>query len=122
MRNKFIIAFYLVCFNYSSLADYVATGQFEGTVCHGIGITWCESHTIAAVKGDDGKPYSLRKTFNEVTEYNGETCIIKTKQSGGALINGVINAAKQPDFLEKTESGDYKKLDVEYITFPCVKR
>lgn len=107
-----------------SYADYIVSGQIEGNVCHGIGIEWCELHKIAAVKGDDGRLYEPKTNYASVTEYKESSgrCWIKTKQTGGGLISWGVNAMKQPTFLEKTSSGEYKELDVEYLVFHCIKR
>jgi hypothetical protein len=107
-----------------SYADYIVTGQIEGNVCHGIGIEWCEFHKIAAVKGDDGRLYEPKLHYESVTEFKESSgrCWIKTKQTGGGIISWGINAIKQPVFLERNSSGEYKELDVEYLVFKCVKR
>lgn len=107
-----------------SWAAYVATGPIEGNVCWGIGIEVCGLHKVAAVKGDDGRLFEVSTKYDSVTEYKESSgrCWIKTKSSGGGLFSWGINAIKQPTFLEITDSGKYKELDVEYLTFKCVKR
>lgn len=124
MRKALFLALCIGCFHSAAWAKYVATGPIEGNVCHGFGIEWCKFHKIAAVRGDGGRPYEVKTTYDSVTEYN-ETkgrCWIETKSKGGGLLNWGVNAIKQPIFLEITPSRKYEELDVEYITFPCIKR
>lgn len=103
-------------------AEYIATGEFKGTVCHGIGIEWCSPHKLAAVKGDDGKLYELNTRYDSVTEHNGNSCIISTKSTAGGILSFAINMINQPVFYEKDSSGKLNELDVDYITFQCVER
>lgn len=114
----------LFCMCSPALAEYVATGPIEGNVCKGFGIEVCSTHTIVAVKGDDGRMYTVNRQFPSVTEYKEKTgrCWINTKAKGWGLISSAINAAKQPVFFERSPSGEYKELDVEYLTFKCAKR
>lgn len=122
MKIPFIALLIIACLPTNIFAAYEATGSFEGFVCKGFLIEQCKFHKIAAVKGDDGQLYSLKNTFESVGQYNKGTCSIKTKAKGGGLINWGINTLKQPVFFELSPDGQYKELDVEYITFPCVKQ
>lgn len=123
---KGLLGFTLIVFGFSAptMADYYATGPIEGNVCRGFVIEACGLHTIAAVKGDDDRLYEVQRRFASVTEHKESTgrCWIKTKVKGGGLLSWGVNAAKQPVFYERTSSGEYKELDVEYVTFKCVKR
>lgn len=104
-------------------ADYLVWGEIEGTVCWGIGIEVCSQKKLHAVKGKDGRLYTISDRFESVSEYN-ETkgrCWIRTKSTGGGLISWGINTAIQPEFYEKLPSGEFKKHDVEYVTFKCKK-
>lgn len=122
--NKSLAVAFAVAFSAPAWADYYATGPIEGNVCWGFGIEVCGLHTIAAVKGDDGRLYEVQRQFSSVTEYKESTgrCWIKTKAKGGGLLSWGINTITQPVFYERTSSGEHKELDVEYVTFKCVKR
>lgn len=105
-------------------AEYVATGPIKGNVCNGWGIQVCGLRDLEAVKGDDGRFHQILKTYATVSEFkeSSSRCLIKTKFSGLGLFSAGVNAAKQPVFLEKTSTGELRELDVDYITFKCIKR
>lgn len=105
-----------------AVAEYVATGPVEGQVCRGFVIEQCKFYQIDAVKGSDGRLYTMTDRFEKVDEYNSSKrrCWIRTKSTGWGLWSSAANAMLQPDFYRKAESG-YEKLDVEYLSFPCVK-
>lgn len=124
MRKALFLALCIGSFHSGAWAKYVVTGPIEGNVCHGFGIEWCGLHKIDAVRGDGGRPYKVKTTFDSVTKFN-ETkgrCWIVTKSKGGGLLNWGVNVIKQPIFLEMTPTRKYEELDVEYVTFPCLKR
>lgn len=122
--NRFSFAILMALISTSARADYFAVGPIEGNVCWGFGIEVCALHEISAVRGDDDRLYEVKRQFTSVTEYkeNSSRCWITTKSKGGGLISWGINAIKQPIFLERTSSSKYKELDVEYLTFKCVRR
>lgn len=122
-KTIILIAVYAVISVAPAWAEYVATGPIKGNVCRGIGIEVCGLHRVVAVKGDDGRLYEVSTRYDSVTEYKEGSgrCWIKTKSSGGGIFSWGVNAIKQPTFLEITD-GKYKELDVEYLTFRCVKR
>lgn len=124
MKKALFLALCIGCFHSASWAEYIATGPFEGNVCHGFGIEVCGLHKIAAVRGDDGRLYEVKTNYGSVTEYkeSKRRCWIKTKSKVGGFLSWGGNAIKQPVFLERTSSGEHEELDVEYITFPCIKR
>ncbi len=105
-------------------AEYVVTSQIRGNVCQWFGLGLCGFHNISAVKGSDGKLYSMATSFDHVSEYNQEkkTCWINTKSDGMGIISSAVNALAQPVFFEKTASGEYEKLDVEFLVFSCIER
>ena len=105
----------------SAVADYSVTGPITGAVCKGFGIKSCSFHKVEAVKGDDGRMHSVKTVFEHVSEYDKSKglCWVNTKSRGGGILSWGINAAIQPEFYEKTASGEYQRLDVDYITFPC---
>lgn len=124
MKKMLLLALCIGGVQSPSWAEYVATGSIDGNVCRGFGIEWCKFHQIAAVKGDGGRLYEIKTSFDSVTEYDESKrrCWIRTKSKAGGLISWGVNAIKQPVFLERTSSGKYEELDVEYVTFPCIKR
>ena len=105
-------------------AQFVATGPYKGTVCSGFIIESCGTHEISAVRGKDGKLYMLKTEHQAVDEYNEDKrrCHIRTKSKGAGWLSLGLNAVTQPVFLTKQPNGEYKELDVEYVSFPCVKK
>lgn len=111
-------------------SQYVVTGQIDGNVCWGFSlIKSCKLHKIDAIKGEDGKLYPMNSSYSAVSEYNGTTkrCWIQVKAMtgngmGSDAISVITNAvSSRPEFFEKVE-GRFEKIDVEYVTFPCVKQ
>ncbi len=119
---KSVVIVFLASLSSLSYADYYVTGKVEGNVCRGFGIEICGLKPIHAVKRD-GQMYEVAPSFKTVSEYkeSSKRCWIMTKNKGGGLISLGINAATQPDFYEKS-GGEYKKIDADYITFPCIQR
>lgn len=120
-----VVAFGIVSLTYGAAhAQYVATGPYKGTVCSGFIIQSCAIHEITAVKGKDGKLYTLKTEHQAVDEYNGDNkrCHIRTKSKGAGLLSVGVNAITQPVFLTKQAGGDYKELDIESVSFPCIKK
>lgn len=103
-------------------AKYIMTGPAEGQVC--VLSILCKFHPIAGVKGDDGRPHELMRTYPKVSDYNEskKRCWINTKSTGLGIFSFGINMFSQPVFLELANNGGFKEIDVEYITFPCIKR
>jgi hypothetical protein len=121
--GKNLVVFVFLFAPLCAVADYHVTGKIEGSVCSGFVIQSCSFKRVDAVKDSDGIMRYLTESFKSVTEYNKSKgrCWIKTKNTGGGFVSLGINALTQPDFYEKTPSG-LSKIDVEYITFPCVER
>lgn len=121
MRDLLAAALAMSAASIQCLADYRATGPFEGTVCKGIGIEICSQHDLVAVKGDDGKLYTISETFRNVTEYNKRSgkCTIQTGAASIGLIDMLRSSATSPTFYERSDAGEYVPLDVDYVTFPC---
>ena len=103
--------------------EYCATGSFEADVCRGFIIKACRLVKIDAVKGDDGKPYTINRCYRNVTDYSEgqKRCWIKTKSDNWGILSWGINAMSQPVFLHKGSSGAYEEVGAEYITFRCQK-
>ena len=93
----------------SAFADYIVTGKITGMECGMFGIK-CKIVNVDAVK-KDGQLYQLRGSYEKVSEYNKskKRCWIK---------QGFFS----DDHYEKQEDGTYKKVDLEYFTFPCIKQ
>lgn len=107
-----------------SYAEYIATGGMLGNVCSGFVIKSCEFKKLSAVKGDDGNLHELPKSFISVDEYQSRSnrCWIHTKDTRLGLISWGINAINQPAFYEKTKTGRYENIDVDYVVFQCEKK
>lgn len=127
-RSSLVIraaAFVIAILTYGTAdAQYVATGPYKGTVCSGFIIESCATHEIAAVKGKDGKLYALKTEHQSVDQHSEakKRCHIRTKSSGAGLLSVGVNAVIQPVFLAKQSNGEYKELDIEYLSFPCIKK
>ena len=91
------------------VADYIVTGKITGMECGMFGIK-CKIVNVDAVT-KDGQLYQLRGSYEKVSEYNKskKRCWIK---------QGFFS----DDHYEKQEDGTYKKVDLEYFTFPCIKQ
>ena len=124
IQFKFFTAIFVFCCSASCYADYLVTGPIEGNVCRGFGIQICGLKALDAVRGSDGQPHEILRNYDSVTEYNENSgrCTIKTKSSDLSIISWGINAIKQPVFLQRTDSGGWLELDVDYIRFKCIKR
>jgi hypothetical protein len=106
-----------------AVADYVATSPIEGNVCSGFILESCKFYRVSAVKGSDGQLHSINTRYDSVSEFDESKrrCWIHTKSKGGGLWSWGANMALQPEFYTTTESNEYEKIDVEYITFSCVQ-
>lgn len=91
-------------------AEYIRTGHAIGHESHGLVVKLHDQHIIAAVE-KDGKLYELNEVWGNVDKYNEST----------GICSQYINALKKPILLEKTEKG-YKRINADYVTFPCIKR
>ena len=102
-----------------SFADYYVTGQIQGANKKLLGLSFSIVNVDAVGKSDD--LYSLQKVYKKVSEYNKKKgrCWINTELG---QIGKVLNFFKNQSFFEKQSDGSYKKLNLEYITFPCVQR
>jgi hypothetical protein len=115
-------------------ARYNAKGEIIGYAHGSIGkffqaFITSSPRKIYAIKGEDGNIYEIERTYEDsVVEENATGCIVRTKisnDSSNLLINGIVaavNSYRQPVFLEKKEDGSYEELDVEYLSFKCIKK
>ena len=101
-------------------ADYIVTGKITGLECGMLGFK-CKTVNVDAVK-KDGQLYNLSERYEKVSEYDKykKRCWIRLK--GEYAVFNVIKGLFSDDFYEKQEDGAYKKVDIEYFTFPCIKQ
>lgn len=117
---KQMMIFITILIGVSAHAGYRVTGQVDGTVCSGFIIQHCTTKTVDAVRGEDGKLFEMTQHFQNVSEYRSERCTINVKSGRMNLIKRAAQAATTPDFYT-LKDGEYEKINVERITFPCVK-
>ena len=125
MHCRFVMGALLVLFmTPESHAEYCAVGKIDGNVCKGFVIESCKLVRIDAVYGDNGQLFTVKKCYSNVSEYSEGKgrCWINTKSKGGGALSWLLNVATQPKFLHKNENGEYEEIDVEYLTFKCVRR
>jgi len=100
-------------------ADYYVTGKIQGANKKLLGFA-TQIVSVDAV-GKPGDLYSLQMHYKKVSEYDKKKgrCWIYTELS---QVGKVLNFFKNQSFYQRKSDGSYKKLNLEYITFPCVKR
>ena len=100
-------------------ADYYVTGKIQGANKKLLGFA-TQIVSVDAV-GKPGDLYSLQMRYKKVSEYDKKKgrCWIYTELS---QVGKVLNFFKNQSFYQRKSDGSYKKLNLEYITFPCVKR
>ena len=119
-----LIVVLLILFYGSAKADFLATGKFKGLECSGFVIQACSNVSIDAV-GQNGKLFELKRVWPKVTEYNASQNICHIRMKGGSVFGfwgDVVGKASGPDFYTLTKSGDYKKVEIESLSFKCRKR
>ena len=110
-----------------ALADYIATGPFEGEECTSyVVFDRCKTHSVDAVEGDDGRLYTLQERYEDVSKHwvrkNGtQMCRIDVKaQRRTGLWDNVANLLlARPTFYTRTSDGRHEEVDVEYLMFKC---
>lgn len=103
-------------------ADYYVIGDITGGISKYFGFALTTTK-VDAVKGEDGKFYSLAMSYVNVDEYKekDKRCWINLKSK--SEIGRLISLFKSNDFYVKNTKGELSKIDnLEYITFPCVKK
>jgi hypothetical protein len=125
------VALALACSNStSSFGKYVASGQIEGVVCRSYLIfDACHDVQVDAVRGTDGKLYTVRDEFDSVDEYNegSSLCFVRIKHDNWfaamkAWINWfayIFGYDWQQTFLTKNSRGEFDRVDPEYLRFKC---
>ena len=112
MKKLFLYVFLVLIFSLyksSAFADYIVTGKITGMECGMLGFK-CKIVNVDAVK-KDGQLYRLSGRYEKVSEYN--------KSKNRCWIN---QGFFSDDYYTKQEDGTYKKVDIEYFTFPCIKQ
>ena len=113
----------------TALADYIAVGSFEGEECTSyLVLDVCDMRSVDAVKGDDGRLYSVRRRYPDVSKYwvrKKRTQMCRINLKGRRAIGLWDDAANllfgsSTKFYTKTSQG-YKKVDVEFLQFKCRK-
>ena len=119
MKKHFLIILVALFWCNVGVADYYVTGKIQGgeSKLLGFGLSIVDVHAVKI----DGEFYSLQKVYKKVSDYdsNQGRCWINTKLS---QIGKVLNLFRGHKFYEKMNDGTYRKLKLEYITFPCDKR
>ena len=114
---KIIIFIFLFFIPTTILADYFATGRFEGWHSSMMGMKTTLVNVDAVKKG--GKFYNLQTQYPRVSEYKKsmKRCWINFKTSGT-----VLDMFRGRSFYARQRDGSFKKLNLSSLTFPCVKR
>ena len=105
-----------------SVADYYVTGKITGWQESFMGFKVTETN-VDAVKGEDGRIYTLQQSYKKVDEYDSSQgrCWIYTKSHN--TIGKLIDLFTASTFYKKNADGSYAKIkNLSSITFPCVKR
>lgn len=98
------------------IAEYIATGVYEGEVCSGFVIKVCKLERLDAVKRG-GQFYHINKVWDKVDSYRDGRCWIRFGK--GSL--GILDRA--PDFYQYDKNQELQKVGkVSYVTFKCKKR
>lgn len=121
-RKALILSTLLVCAAPAS-AGYLAVGPIEGTVCEGLVIKSCSARTLSAVEGPNGNLHEITRYFESVDSVNSKgRCTIRIKKSGVSIVGSAMQAGMGPKFYEMNSSGRYSPVDVEYVSFNCVRQ
>ena len=112
---KIILIILVWLFSSSVFADYYVTGKITGGETKYFGFA-LKIVNVDAVK-KDGQFFTLRTRYNKVSEYDKykKRCWINFSKTSRFL-----NFFQGRSFYEIQEDGTYRKLKLEYITFPCV--
>ena len=122
MRLIIFIVSGMLLLSSGARADYYVRGDITGGSSKYFGFALTITK-VDAVKGQDGKLYSLAMSYANVDEYKekDKRCWINLKSK--SEIGKLIGLFKSNDFYVKNSKGELDKIDnLEYITFPCVKK
>ena len=122
MKKRFLIILVALLWCNVGFADYYVTGKITGWKESFMGFKVTETN-VDAVKGKDGRIYSLQQSYKKVDEYDSSKrrCWIYTKSRNS--IGKLIDLFTASTFYEKNTDGSYTKIkNLSSITFPCDKR
>lgn len=98
------------------MADYIASGPYEGEVCAGFVIKKCSLERLDAVKRE-GKFYEINKSWNNVDDYRDGRCWISFGKGAFGFLDG------PPEFYQYDENKVLRPISVDsYVTFKCNKK
>lgn len=130
-----IVAAGVIGLNTPSIAKYVADGEIEGNICTNyLFFETCRNVKIDAVRGTDGKLYTVKDTYDDVDEYHdhGELglCFVRVKygdwfsslKSWIGWIGWMTGYNLQQTFLTGKGDGKFERVDPEYLVFKCKKQ
>ena len=103
-------------------ADYYVTGKITGWKESFMGLKVTQTN-VDAVKGEDGRIYTLQQSYKKVDEYDSSQgrCWIYTKSHNP--MGKLIDLFTASTFYEKNTDGSYTKTkNLSSITFSCDKR
>ena len=68
-----------------------------------------------------GELFNLKPRYKTVSEFNSSQglCHIRTKKEG--LLGKLFDKATGPEFFSKQSNGQFKKVDIESLSFNCRK-
>ena len=123
MRTLLLFLLFSISTNsYSLNSYYCATGKIIGSVCEGFIntiIQSCQKVEINAVN-NEGQFYSMKKCYNNISDYRDGLCWIDIESTGGFFSNEKDEDDKSGFYTYK--NGIYTKHDVDYLVFKCVKK
>ena len=121
MNKKTIIPFLLFAItSVSAHAGYRVIGEIKGQVCKGFVIEACSMKVVAAVENNQGGLSEVKRYFNTVSEYKSSTshCYVRIKSKSDSIFSKGADALLNPVFYERVD-GQYRKIDVDYLSFQC---
>jgi hypothetical protein len=132
INSLFVATLFLVWTTASGSAKYVVTGTIEGNVCSNYLIFYkCHRVEIKAVRGTDGKLYTVGTEIEDVNEFHEDSslCFVRERDNWYASIKNWIGWIGyklgydwQESFVTVDSNGNYVRVDPEYLVFKCAKR
>lgn len=114
--KAYVVAIASAFYASTCLADYVATGPYEGEVCAGIVIKKCSLERLDAIR-KEGKFYEINKIWKSVDDYKNGRCWISFGKGSFGFLDG------PPEFYQYDENNVPRPVDVDsYVTFSCQKK
>jgi hypothetical protein len=101
-------------------AGYKRIGDVTGEVCaHYIIFSRCHMTDVDAVSEDGVYFFTLKETFDSVTEFNGNASLCHIKLSSGWLSWALGKWFNGTKFYTKDSGGDFTQIYPEYVSFKC---